>query len=215
MLSKVLSRAEALRAQPAVFEFASTPPPRPAARDSDSAEEVRSLRARVQQLEAEIPAAKHDGFEAGRQQGEQKARAEIAAVIERLNASVAELTGLRHELRRRSESDVVKLATMIARRILHRELNTDTGALTALARVVFERLARAESYRVTLHPQFAPAVRAALSGRLLSRVEIEADPNCAPGTFMVYSDEGSIDASIDSQLDEIGRGLADRLGAPT
>ena len=72
-----------------------------------------------------------------------------------MNGSLAELAGMRHELRRRAEKDVVQLALLIAKRVLHRELNVDTNALTALARVVFERLARAESYRVTVNPQFA------------------------------------------------------------
>ena len=49
-----------------------------------------------------------------------------------------------HEIRRRAEKDVVQLSLLIAKRILHRELCVDEGALTALARVVFERLARAE-----------------------------------------------------------------------
>jgi flagellar biosynthesis/type III secretory pathway protein FliH len=105
----------------------------------------------------------------------------------------------------------VQLSLLISKRVLHRELNVDTNALTALARVVFERLARAESYRVTVHPQFAAAIKAALSGRLISRVEIDADTDSPPGTFLIRSEEGSIDASVDTQLEEIGRGLTDRL----
>jgi flagellar assembly protein FliH len=216
MLSKVLTGADAERAQPLVFAFAqarasSEPPPEEAA-DED---EIRALRAHIlkleQRLESEVSAAKRDAFESGRQQGEKKARAEIAPVVERVNASLAELTGMRQELRRRAEKDVVQLALLIAKRVLHRELHVDPGALTALARVVFERMARAESYRVTVHPQFADAVKSALSGRLSSRVEIDADAGCAPGTFVIRSDEGLIDASVDTQLEEIGNGLADRL----
>jgi flagellar biosynthesis/type III secretory pathway protein FliH len=42
-------------------------------------------------------------------------------------------------------------------------------------------------------------------------VQIEPDPNCAPGTLIIHSSEGMIDASVDAQLEEISRGLADRL----
>jgi flagellar assembly protein FliH len=216
MLSKVLSGRDAERAQPLVFSFAMAEPIVPAGRDSvvkddASEDESRILRADVERLENELATAKRDAFESGRQTGERNARAEIAPVIERMNASIAELTGMRHELRRRAEKDVVQLSLLIARRVLHREINVDTSALTALARVVFERLARAESYRVTVHPQFAAPVKAALSGRLSSRVEIDADPDSALGTFLIRSEEGSIDASVDTQLEEIGRGLTDRL----
>ena len=217
MLSKVLSGRDAERAQPLVFSFAAAetmaPPSRDSAAKKDDAAEVenRTLRASVERLQHEVAAAKRDAFESGRQAGEQKARAEIIPVMERVNASIADLTGMRQELRRRAEKDVVQLSLLIARRVLHRELNVDTNALTALARVVFERLARAESYRVTVNPQFAASIKAALSGRLISRVEIDADADSPPGAFLIRSEEGTIDASVDTQLEEIGRGLTDRL----
>lgn len=211
MLSKVLSGRDAEKAQPLVFSFAAARPPEPPARQSAIEDESVKLKAQIQRLESELTAARRDAFESGRQSGEQKARAEMAPLVERMNASVADLTGMRQELRRRAEKDVVHLALLIAKRVLHRELNVDPSALTALARIVFERLARAESYRVTVHPQFAGPIKAALTGRLTSRVEIDADPNAPPGTFRIESEEGHIDASVDAQLEEISRGLTDRL----
>jgi flagellar assembly protein FliH len=169
------------------------------------------MRERIQQLEAELAAARRNSFDAGQRQGEQQARAELAPVIERMNASIAEITGLRADIRLRAEKDVVQLALLIARRVLHRELNVDPHALTALARIVFERLARAETYRVTVHPSFVPAITAALPASQAPRVQIEPDPHCAIGSFIIRSDEGLIDASVDSQLEEISRGLSDRL----
>ena len=211
MLSKVLSGKDTERAQPVVFSFASVTQSEPPSKKAPDDDECGALRAQIQRLESELPAVKRDAFETGRQQGEQKARTEIAPVIERMNGSLAELAGMRHELRRRAEKDVVQLALLIAKKVLHRELNVDTNALTALARVVFERLARAESYRVTVNPQFAGPMKAALSGRLSSRVEIDSDASAPLGTFLIRSEEGSIDASVDAQLEEISHGLTDRL----
>ncbi len=106
---------------------------------------------------------------------------------------------------------MVQLALLIAKRVLHREITVDTSALTALARVVFDRMVRAESWRVTVHPRFAGPISAALSSGQTSKVQIDADPNCAPGTLIVKSEEGRIDASVDTQLEEISRGLTDRI----
>jgi len=64
---------------------------------------------------------------------------------------------------------------------------------------------------VIVHPRFAPAVTGALKGNQTSRISIEPDPACAPGTLVVRSSEGVIDASVEAQLEEIGRGLTDRL----
>ena len=174
-------------------------------------EEEAALLAKIQTLEATLVNTKREAFEAGRQQGEQAARAAFAPVIERLNHSIAEIVNMRPELRRRAEKDAVELALRIAQRVLHRELSTDNNALNALARVVFDRLGRSESWNLTVHPQFADAIRGALPAASLNKVKIEADPSCVPGTLIVRCTDGVVDASVESQLAEIGRGLTDRL----
>jgi flagellar assembly protein FliH len=216
MLSRIISGKDAARVEPAVFPSAShiddmQRPEQPEEESAQAEAEIRDLREQVRHLHAELERAKRESLEAGRRQGDQQARTELSPVLERVNASIAEITGLRTEMRRRAEKDVVNLALMIAKRILHREVGVDPNALNALARVVFERLARAESYRVTVHPLFAAAIQNALPAGQNGRVQLEPDPTCAPGTLIVRSDEGIIDASVDSQLEEITRGLTDRL----
>lgn len=216
MLSKVLNGRVADEAQDAIFPIV---PPRnfgPAKEQSKppaagAAEELDVLRGRLRQLEAELQSERHEAFQNGVRQGEQQARAEVQPVMERLNNSILEIVALRPEMRLLAERDVVKLALLIARRVLHRELTVDENALTAIARVAFDRLTRTESYCITVHPRFAQAIAAALPGNLSSRVRIEPDPNAAPGTLIIHSPEGVIDASVEAQLEEISRGLADRL----
>lgn len=225
MLSKVLSGRDTDRAQPLMFSAVSharldappgnNPPEKSPLENAALEQENRALRDRVHQLEAELAVAKRDAFEAGRRQGDQQARAETAPILERLGASIAEIAGMRHEIRMKAEKDMVQLSLLIAKRVLHRELNVDVTALTALARVVCDRLVRAESWKVTVHPRFAGAISTALSSGPSSRIQIEPDPNCALGTLIVRSEEGRIDASVEAQLDEISRGIADRLSAQT
>jgi flagellar assembly protein FliH len=221
MLSKVLRRPDASGVRAVLFEELtgydreaegrrSSEGPVHHSGPAESSENA-SLRERLQQLESHAATERREGFEAGVCQGEQQARSELQPVVERLNASIAQIVAMRSDLRRRAEKDVVQLALLIARRVLHRQLSVDEGALTAIARVAFERLSRSESYRVTVHPQFAAAIASALPGNVSSRVKIDPDPDCAPGTLIVHSAEGTIDASVDTQLEEISRGLTDRL----
>jgi len=209
MLSKVLKGAEALRVQPMSFADASgtgAPARRSVQADAGATDETY-LMEKIRRLEAEGAAVEKAAVERGRREGEESARAAMTPIIERLNASLAEVMALRPELRRRAEKDTVELALKIAKRVLHRELSVDENALNALARVVFDRLARMESWQMTVHPRFAESVR----GALPANARIQADEACEFGTLRVRYEDGTIDASVDQQLAEIGRGIADRL----
>lgn len=220
MLSKVLNRRDAAQVPAMVFPLMTEPAdsrPRGETSAEDvadhGAEKVAVLRESLHQLQVSAVAERREAAEAGRRQGDQEARAELLPVMERLNASIAEIVGMRSDLRRRAERDVVQLAIMIARRVLHRQLSVDDSALTAIARVAFERLTRSESYTVTVNPRFAASVASALPSAQAARIQIQPDPECEPGTLTIRSADGVIDASVDAQLDEISRGLADRLAS--
>lgn len=215
MLSKVLKGSDARSIPAMAFAVAAAPALRnvrsAAAERPAAGEEQSALLEKIRSLEAEMAAVKRDAFDAGRQHGEQQARAALVPVMERMNASIADVVNMRPDLRRRAEKDAVELSLHIARRVLHRELTIDSNALNALARVVFDRLGRSETWQLTVHPQFADAIRGALPAGSAERVRIQIDAACAPGTFVVRSEDGTIDASVDSQLAEINRGLTDRL----
>jgi flagellar assembly protein FliH len=221
MLSKVLSRRDSgpdsSRVQAMVFpSLGSGAIARPSIAvggvdPGQGAGEIAALREKVRQLESRLATERREAVESGRQQGDQQARAELEPILERLNASISEIVALGPDLRSRAERDVVQFALLIAKRVLHRQLAVDEGALTALARVTFERLTRSESYTITVNPRFAAAITSVLPSSHASRVKIQPDPDCPAGTLTIHSAEGLIDASIDTQLEEIGRGLADRL----
>jgi flagellar assembly protein FliH len=215
MLSKVINRRNAGLIQAIVFPAlspGSVPFRSQTQEPGEERHETAALRENLHQLQVRADTDRRNAQEAGRRQGDQEARAELQPVMERLHASIAEIVGMRSDLRRRAERDVVQLALLIAKRVLHRELSVDEGALTAIARVAFERLTHAESYTITVHPRFAPSVASALSASQTGRVHIAPDPNCAEGTLIIRSADGVIDASVDAQLEEIERGLTDRLG---
>jgi flagellar assembly protein FliH len=216
MLSKVVSRADAGGIQKLVFPQLGESPSvsrvsfQPSLEGSPG-DQSSDLREKVQELESRLVTERLEAFEAGKIEGEKQARVELQPVLVRLNASTSEILDMRSDLRRRAERDVVQLALLIAKRVLHRQLTVDEGALTAIARIAFERLSRSESYRITVNPQFEKAIASALPAGHASRVQLDSDPDCALGTLIIRSTEGTIDASIDAQLEEISRGLTDKL----
>jgi flagellar assembly protein FliH len=109
-----------------------------------------------------------------------------------------------------TEKNLVQLALLIARRLIHREISVDPDALLGLIKAVLDRVDAAETHRVRLPAGHAALVRKYLdqAGR---RVEMADDPSLAPGQAIFETSRGQIDASLETQLSEIERGFADLL----
>jgi flagellar assembly protein FliH len=179
-------------------------------------EEVQTLRARIAELTASSEQSARQAYEAGRQAGESAARqamqAEVRAATERLAQTITDLAATRSEAFRAAEADAVRLALEIARRVLHRELSVDSSAVQALVKAALEKLHAQEIHRVKVHPNQEKLLRACLeqAGRNQS-IEIVADPSQQMGGALFELSHGALDASVDTQLREIERGLADEL----
>lgn len=167
------------------------------------------------QLDQRLREAHAEGVREGEATGKDRAAAEFQPVIERLARSIEETAGLRARLRREAEADLLRLALAIARRILRRELSIDPDALHGLVLAALDKLQSQEICRVRVHPAQASLVNACLQQvRSASPAEVIADPSAEPGSVIFETDRGNLDASLESQLKEIERGLADRLRNP-
>ncbi len=200
-----VSSAEAItgEGQPAA-EYNSEPS---AAPDSSSAP------ADIEQL---LGAARQRGFEEGQAAARQSLAGQVEAMQLKLARSIEELTGSRPRYRREAEQDVVALALAVARRILHRELTVAPEALLGVVKAALEKTEAREVHRVRVAPQDAAMLRQFFEQMgLPQRVEAIADRSLGPGSAIVESSRGSLDASVDTQLAEIERGFADLVrGAP-
>jgi flagellar assembly protein FliH len=178
-----------------------------------------SLEKRIAELEQLMEIRTREAREAGLREGAAAAQArtqeEVQAALDRVAQSIAEIDQYQSRLRRQTEMDAVRLSVAIARRVLRRELTVDPAAIEGLVSAALERLQSQESSRVRLHPDHVPALRVALERLGMgAKVEIIADPAQEPGAAIFEMTRGNLDASMDSQLREIERGLADRFQRP-
>ncbi|MFB3776016.1 MAG: FliH/SctL family protein [Bryobacteraceae bacterium] len=210
MSSKVLKATEPVVAAPVLWRLVSGLQQEPA-RDlppSQGASKTGSPPAGTAAAEAQI----REAYEKGLREGEAAARAAVQPVLDRLAHSVDAIAGLRGRARREAEGDLLRLAIAIARRILHRELSVDPDAVSGLIKVAIEKLQTQEIHRVRVHPDLEAAVRRAIEGLAAGRsVQVVADRGRLAGDVVFETERGNLDASVETQLQEIGRGLADRL----
>jgi len=212
--SRILTGREA-EAQPIVWRRAPLASRPPAAGNLYAGQargnEEASPAVSRQELDQQSQAAYRRGFQEGEAAGTQAAEARLGPVLEKLAQTIAGLGGYRRRLRQEAEADLVRLAVAIARRVLRRELSVDPEALLGVVKAALERMAARERCSVRLHPSQMEAVRRHLEGGGLN-VEIAADHSLEPGAVIFESAAGSVDAGVETQLNEIERGLADLAG---
>ena len=127
--------------------------------------------------------------------------------------TLAALARLRESIREETIQDLVHLAISIAARVIHREVAVDPDALAGLIKAAFSKLQSREINRVRMHPTLEALVRKLLEQ---CRRAQESGAGCrirasSPREVFFETSQGILDASVDTQLREIERGLIDKL----
>jgi flagellar assembly protein FliH len=156
--------------------------------------------------------ARREGFSAGVTAGRREAEEQIRPAMDGLARNLAELARLRDTIREEATHDLVRLAVSIAARVIHREVSLDPDALTGLVKTAFLKIQSREIQRVRMHPGLESLVKKSLeqSGAPKNLV-LMPDSGLKPGEVFLETSQGILDASVDTQLREIERGLIDRL----
>lgn len=163
---------------------------------ADARRYAHDLRA---QAEASVAAARQQGYE----QGVQQARAELSTLITETTANLeSAFVGL--------EARIVNTVLSALQQIL-REIDDRTVMQRLVRRVLAEGRAQKQLRLRVAASQF-DQVNEWLSEVLREFPEVEfidvlKDPNGAPGTCVLESELGVIDASLDAQLAAVRRGL--------
>jgi flagellar assembly protein FliH len=173
-------------------------------------------RAPKEQSESELRRRCEEAY----QRGAEEARAEFEAereaalqpALERLTQSLQNITAYRSLIHQQAESEIVRLAIAIARRVIHRELTLDPDSIQGLVKAALQKLQSREIQRVRLHKAQEEVVRECLlKGFPGTSIQIVVDPALQLGDVFFETTQGDLDASMDTQLREIERGFADRL----
>jgi flagellar assembly protein FliH len=163
-----------------------------------------------QEADARVQAAYNQGLAAGEAAAQQRAQQKLDPVLNGLNSMIAELASMRKRVRAEAEDDAVKLAIAIARRVLYREISTDPEAILGLVKAAFSKLNARETHRLRVSRTDAAVVQEHRSRlQIPPGLEIAPDGSLTPGSVIFETSRGDLDASIETQLAEIDRGLTD------
>ena len=193
-------------------------------------EEVQA-QADLQRLRGEIEAARaerdrirddarQEGLELARREALQEASklerervaVETAGLAELLRRSAEAIEGKRSELAAAGERDLVKLALAVAARIVKAEVQAGRPIAAGNLRRAVELTVSRQELKVQIHPEdlqlietYLPELRRDFAD--LQKVVLEPNAALGRGGVVVQTREGSVDAAIATQLEEIERGL--------
>jgi len=181
----------------------------------EAAAELDRLRAEIRAAEAERDRirddARREGLELAKADALAQVRTEAAPLAEILRQAAAAIERKRSELVTLADRDLVKLALLIAGKVVKKEVAAGTVAVDNLRRAI-ELTASRHGLSVLLHAQdlarieqVLPELRREFSD--LRQITLEASPAVEPGGVIVRTREGSVDATIAAQFDQIERGL--------
>jgi len=204
MSSKILPKAEQPSVAPVPWRIVTSIAQGPARNRTKDDAEADAAR----QLEQ----AKRDAFGEGVAAGQSQAEQQIRPSLDGIARSINELAHLRDAIRQETTHELVQLAVSIAARVIHREAAMDPDALAGLVTAAFTKLQSREIHRVRMHPGMEALVQKAMEQVGSPRnVVLSPDPALKPGELFFETSQGALDASVDTQLREIERGLIDKL----
>lgn len=210
-VARIVSGDREAAAQPIEWRQVGSPAP-VSTRSAEPAPPTAQLDALRQECEQRVREARAAGSRDAEAAAKARAAAEVQTALDNFGRSAAEISQLRARLRKQAEGDSVKLALAIARRVIRRELAVDPEAVRGLVLAALEKLQAQEIYRLRANPVHAAALAKILAEAAgHAKIEVAADGSLPPGGIVFETNHGNLDASIDSQLQEIERGLADCL----
>jgi flagellar assembly protein FliH len=176
--------------------------------------ELAAAQAEVRRSRAETDQRCQEAFAAGRREGELTVRQAFeeqwTEELAKLKQIMQEASAAGPKLRRHVEEDLVRLAVAVARRILHRELTIDTDALAGVVKAAFERLDQREIHQIRTDGASAPVVKKIAEQLETPKpVKVISDGRMRRGTLVIETQRGQLDASVETQLQEIDRGFID------
>lgn len=179
-------------------------------------ETIRRLEHEVEMLKAQQTQHSEQAWQQGKLSGEEAAQQRFAGQAEELSARLSSLINETIQagpvLRSQAEEELVKLAIAVARRILHRELQVDPDAMQSLIRTALSKINQREIQQIRTDPASQSIVEQALRNVDTSRkVEVISDPAMKSGSLVVETTRGHLDASVETQLQEIQRGFVDMV----
>ena len=160
-----------------------------------------------------------DAYARGVDEGRKIAERGLAHVFRALRDGVDSLASLREKVLRESEGDLLKLSTLVAKKIILQEMRQDSQILVNIIAATVSCCSEQDKITIRLSPddyKMVMAERQMLAGVVgdESRVAFAPDDSIKLGGCLVETPTGTVDARIEAQLEEVYNRCMEERGIP-
>ncbi|MBN2427699.1 MAG: flagellar assembly protein FliH [Deltaproteobacteria bacterium] len=157
-----------------------------------------------------------EAFQKGKAEGLRESEESLNSAVKALGMALEEISQLRKTIIRNSSQDMLHLVLTIARQVLHCEVAVKPETILSSIERALSASISSDSYIVKVSPQDLelviekkPFFLARVTG--LKNINFESDDTISRGGCRVESELGEVDATIETQLEEIRQYLLDSI----
>jgi flagellar assembly protein FliH len=191
------------------------PAPKPqSSKDADAGnaagltEDPEPVESHSHQPDIDVEALEEQAYRKGMDAGKKEVEDKLAQATKALSQAAQKLSAQSESIMQRSADDMLQLVMAIAERILHHEISEHKEVVARIVQNTINAAVQAEEFHIRVNPEdievlneHKPLFIASLSG--LSNIEFIADPSITRGGCVLESPSGRVDATLETQLDEI------------
>jgi flagellar assembly protein FliH len=163
---------------------------------------IENARAAAERIQKD---AYHEGFSQGEAAGRKLTDQKLEPILKSIERLIVSLGRERETLVERYEAEIVRLALLVAARVVHREIEADHDVVLDVARDALAKVVKAERISIKVSPFDLDVLRQATVSDsppewMQANVSIEGDFQIGRGGCKVLTDAGEIDATIETQI---------------
>jgi len=168
-----------------------------------------------------IEQAREHGYKEGYQYGLQEAENEVQhkyqEIINQAQSILQDSYRLKEEIIQEAEPKILDLSLLIAQKITIKQLENDPDIIKDMTKEALKNTRELEKIAINVHPRdfaYLQSAREELLLELNGQVELSIfpDPTIKDGGCMIKTTNGTLDATIDTQLNELRHKLYETLG---
>lgn len=164
-------------------------------------------------VESKIEAA----YARGKREGGEKAEKRFGETIQAFSAAIEDISQLRESILKNSTDDMLRLVMAIAEQVIPCAVALNPEIIHHTIVRALQAAVDSDVYHIKVHPEDMavvmekkPLLLASISG--LKNLTVEASASVSRGGCLVESELGEVDATIESQLEEIRRKILNVAG---